>query len=282
MEKVRWRGTWGVGDFMNALNVCHNYCWVNNIKVNLEMHWEHGEDYLHSPDDPETIIERMEWIHSQYHRQDDVVVTHVYNSHLFEHGNMNGNKSKHRFYFDSNAFEPNTAPLNDWIFKPEAFVPKKKKVVIWTPTYNTEQPRTWKRFLTKDDWSSIISSVSWEGWILVELTYRTPVRDAFKQIQEADFIVCYDGMWHFIARNFGKPMFIPSWEGITGYNTPQAIRRPLIDIRKYTDNPSKAISIGRKDVLDFFKEENFESNMGLMKDEGKRYIHRMKKRFYED
>jgi|TARA_B110000908_G_C10210727_1_gene430082 hypothetical protein len=266
MEKVRWRGTWGVGDFMHSLNVCHNYCFYNNTKVNLEMHWQHDEDYRHHPDDPETIIERMSWIHDQYYRQDDVVVTHVFNSDLFQSGNTNPDKQKDRFYFDSNAYDPSSAPPNDWVFKPEVYLPKKKKIVIWTPHYNSEPPRKWKRFLTKDDWAGIIKLLRWKGWILVELTYRTPVRDAFKQIQEADFIFCYDGMWHYIARNFSKAMFIPSWEGITKYNTPMAMTRP-----------------NKEGVLDFIQDggEGFEPNLTRMKDKSNDYIRMMQERYYD-
>ena len=266
MEKVRWRGTWGVGDFQHALNVCHNYCFDNKVKVNLEMHWSHDENYKPHPDDPETIVERMEWLHNKYHRQDDVVVTHVFNSDLFPSGNVNPDKSKPRFFFDSNKFDPTSAPPNDWIFKPEEFVKKRPKIVIWTPAYNSEPPRSWKKFLTIDDWSDIISLLRWDGWILVELTYRTPIKDAYKQIQEADFIVCYDGMWHYIARNFGKPMYIPSWEGITDYNTPQCIRKP-----------------SRKSTMEFFADggEKFQPNLSKMKTKADRYIRMLKEKYHE-
>ena len=264
MEKIRWRGTWGVGDFMQALNACHNYSFKNKNKVNLEMHWEHDEDYLHHPDDPETIIQRMEWIHSQYHRQDDVTITHVYNSDLFPHGNVNPNKNKHRFYFDSDAYEPSGLPPNDWIFKPSTFTDTIKKVVYWTPIHNSEPPRKWKRFLTNDEWYGIIRLLSGEGWIPVELTYRTPIEEAFKQIQEADMIVCYDGMWHFIARNFGKPMFIPSWEGITDYNTPNATRR-----------------ISQNKTMDFFN-NNLPKNINDMRSKAFRYERMIKSKYHED
>jgi hypothetical protein len=278
--KIRWRGTWGVGDFMQALNASHNYCFKNKTTVNLEMHWRHDEDYLHHPKDPETIIQRMDWLHTQYHRQDDVTVTHVFNSQLFPYNNLDTSANKTRCYFDD---KPVASPKNDWIFKPESFVPKRKKIVIWTPTYNSQAPRTWKNFLTSDDWYDIIKLLSWEGWILVELTYRTPISVAFKQISEADFIVCYDGMWHLIARNFGKPMFIPSWEGITEYNTPQAIRRPILDLSKYKDNPSGATAVGRKDVKKFFGDGNkkFEPNLTKMKTKAKVYLKNLKK-YHED
>lgn len=281
-ETVKWRGTPGVGDFMMALNVCHNYAFKNKKKIVLEMHWEHEEDYLHHPKDPETIIQRMEWIHTKYHRQDDVTITHVYNSDLFESGAFNNKPDKDRFYFGSGAYKDNDAPPNHWIFKKEEFVPKKKKIVIWTPTYNKEPPRSWKRFLTNDDWYGIIKMLLWEGWILQELTYRTPIEEAYRHIQESDFIVSYDGMWHYISRNFSKPMFVPSWEGITAYHTPQAVRRPRIDIKKFPDF-TEAQKVGRQEVMDFFKTggEDFTPSMNEMKSKSNRYLKRIK-RYHED
>ena len=67
-EKVSWRGTPGVGDFMWALNSCYAYAIRDNVYVDLEMHWEHGEDYYHHFEDPETIIERMEYIPNRFNK----------------------------------------------------------------------------------------------------------------------------------------------------------------------------------------------------------------------
>lgn len=266
MEKVRWRGTWGIGDSMQALNVCHNYCFKNNTKVNLEMHWTHDEDYLHHPDDPETIIERTNWIHTKYYRQEDVTLTHVFNSDLFESGNMNPNKKKARFYFDSEAFDPNSAPNNDWIFKPEYYGGSRRKQVFWTPTYNSEPPRWWKRVLTSDDWYDIIKLLAGNGWIQVELNYRTPIEQAFNQIKQCNFVVCYDGMWHYIARNLGKPMFIPSKEGITKYNTPNAVTRP-----------KKRTGSVKLETREFFNDDFFNKGLIEMRKTAKSYISRLRK-----
>ena len=267
MEKGRWRGTWGVGDFMLALQVCHNYCYKNNTKVNLEMHWETKEGHLETPQDPETIVERMEWIHNKFYRQEDVTVTHVYESDLFLSGNVNPDKNKKRFYFESGAFDDEPAPPNDWVFKKEYYRPRDKgsgnKIVMWTPTYNTEPPRKWKRFLTNDDWHCIIKLLRREGWILDEITYRTPIEEAFTQIQNADYVFCYDGMWHYIAGMFATPIFIPSWEGISKYACPQAVLRP-----------------NRKYVMEFVESFTKEGHKH-MRNKSDRYLARLGK-FYED
>jgi len=287
MEKVRWRGTWGIGDSMHALNVCHKYARDTKQKINLEMHWSHDEDYLEHPKDPETIVQRTDWIHKQYHRQEDVTMTHVFNSDLFPKGNMNPEKDKTRFIFDSGKGEPVD---NNWVFKPEAFDTKRtKKIVIWTPMKNSQAPRNWKNFLTKEDWHDIIKMLSWEGWNIVQLTYRTPIRDAFRQIQQARFIVCYDGMWHYIARNLGKPMFIPSYESITNYNTPNAIRIPKFSHRKLELNTEKYQELSdlknkaRGDVMDWWKKDgdDFSNQLGDMNKRAEKHLKNIK-RFHED
>ncbi len=266
MIKIRWRGTWGIGDSMWGLNVAHVHANLRKHKVNLEFHWTHDKDYLHSPLDPETIIERTEWIHTRYHRQEDVVVTHVCNSELFDPDNTSMDRDKHRFYFEDDWHSPKGTPPQDWLFKKEFFDKEKRKIVIFNPIENTEAPRSWKRFLTKDDWDAIIQALRWRGWDTRILTYRTPIEDAFTQIQEAQFIVCYDGMWHKIGRNFSKPMLIPSWEGITTYNTPQAIKFP-----------------NREKFLEFIGDggEHFTKGLTEMKDKARHHLVKWAK-IYED
>jgi len=245
MELITWRGTPGVGDFMWALNCAHNYCYHNNIKVNLEFHWEHDEKHLHHFEDPETIIERLEYLHNFYHRKDDVTVTHVFNSDgRYTDWSYNDDlvpeddgsiriaairrPNKSRFWFQSGAYsdkEGSGAPDPNWIFREDAFREiDKNKIVIWRPTFNAEVPRTWKRQLTNDDWDDIISLLRQGGLYVVELTYRTPVSEALHHISTCRMILSYDGMWHYIARNLCRPMVVVSTEGITKYHTPNCVR----------------------------------------------------------
>jgi hypothetical protein len=238
---------------MWALNSAHNYCYQNNTKVTLEFHWEHEKDHLHHFEDPETIIERLEYIHNFYHRKDDVTVVHVYGERtrysdwkfdddvvLEEDGSRRikaiERKGKNRFWFSSGAYtdgDGDRAPVNDWIFREDAFRKiDKRKVVIWRPTFNAEVPRTWKRSLTHKNWDAIISSMRGKGLYVVELTYRTPVSEAFYHISTCRQVICYDGMWHYIARNFAIPMVVLSSEGITSYHTPHCIKT-----NKKKDNP---------------------------------------------
>lgn len=243
MELITWRGTPGVGDFMWALNSAHNYAYRTKQKVNLEFQWEHEEDYLHHFEDPETIIERLNYIHNFYHRKDDVEVTHVFNAWgryrdwkysddliMTEEGRLRQvarKGPKNRFWFESGAYSDEIggkAPTPDWIFREDAFRPIENKAVIWTPKFNAEVPRTWKNFLTESEWDDIISSTRRAGFNVIELNYRTPIAEAMYHISTCRQVICYDGMWHYLARNFMRPTVVISSEGVTRYHTPHCIR----------------------------------------------------------
>jgi hypothetical protein len=276
MELITWRGTPGVGDFMWALNSAHNYAYRTKQKVNLEFQWEHSEDYLHHFEDPETIIERLNYVHNFYHRKDDVEVTHVFNAWgryrdwkysddliMTEEGRLRQvakNKNKNRFWFESGTFsdEPGGKPPNpDWTFREDAFPEiDRSKVVIWTPKLNAEVPRTWKNWLTSSEWDDIISSTRRAGFNVIELNYRTPISEAMYHISTCRQVICYDGMWHYIARNFQRPIAVISSEGVTRYHTPHALR---LDPREETeenvwwwmDNIAKLLGTSKRQAVDY-------------------------------
>ena len=245
-ELVTWRGTPGVGDFMWALNSCHRYAADHNIrKINLELHWEHGEDYLHHFEDPETIIERCNYIHNFYHQQDRVEIHHIFNADgryrdwkyaddvVNENGvnrvkAVNAHGQKNRFWFQSGFYNDDRgspAPNNDWIFRQDAFQEyNPKRIVYWRPTWNAEKPRTWKRLFDNNDWEQLIIHFKAMGFEMHELSYRTPASEAMYLISTARMVICYDGIWHYVAKNFARPLAVISGEGVTKYHTPNALR----------------------------------------------------------
>lgn len=245
-ELVTWRGTPGVGDFMWALNSCHRYAADHNIrKINLELHWEHGEDYLHHFEDPETIIERCNYIHNFYHQQDRVEIHHIFNAVgryrdwkyaddvVNENGvnrvkAVNAHGQKNRFWFQSGFYnddQGSPAPNNDWIFRQDAFQEyNPKRIVYWRPTWNAEKPRTWKRLFDNNDWEQLIIHFKAMGFEMHELSYRTPASESMYLISTARMVICYDGIWHYVAKNFARPLAVISGEGVTKYHTPNALR----------------------------------------------------------
>jgi len=231
---------------MWALNSCHKYAADHNIrKINLELHWEHGEDYLHHFEDPETIIERCNYIHNFYHQQERVEIHHIFNANgryrdwkyaddvVNENGvnrvkAVNAHAQKNRFWFQSGYYNDDRgspAPNNDWIFRQDAFQEyDPKRIVYWRPTWNAEKPRTWKRLFENDDWEQLIIHFKAMGFDMHELSYRTPASEAMYLISTARMVICYDGIWHYVAKNFARPLAVISGEGVTKYHTPNALR----------------------------------------------------------
>lgn len=231
---------------MWALNSCHRYAADHNVrKINLELHWEHGEDYLHHFEDPETIIERCNYIHNFYHQQDRVEVHHIFNADgryrdwkyaddvVNENGvnrvkAVNAHGQKNRFWFQSGFYNDDRgspAPNNDWIFRQDAFQEyNPKRIVFWRPTWNAEKPRTWKRLFDNNDWEQLIIHFKAMGFEMHELSYRTPASEAMYLISTARMVICYDGIWHYAAKNFARPLAVISGEGVTKYHTPNALR----------------------------------------------------------
>lgn len=207
----------GMGDAMLALNLAYRWSHWNQERLILNLHWTHGPEHLHHPEDPETIIERTDYVNALYAKgNSDVEVNHIFNTDRTDILNTTTRYD----WLDPREHKK----TNSWMFKPEIQLPvEKKKVVIWRPVFNAEVPKYWKRIVPNDQWNRIIDLYKEDGYNVVELCYRTPIREVLYHINTCEFILCYDGMWHYIAKNFLKPMIVASHDGITRYHTRHAV-----------------------------------------------------------
>ena len=222
-DTIDWKGTIGVGDFQMGLNACHMTAHLLGRPVTMNVHWAHDEDYLFHCEDPETIIERFDYLHSRYHRQEEVIVNHIFNSD-------DKDVFKYRWRGLDRVGRPRGTPivgLNSWSFRPDTYRPvDNNKVVIWRPFANATPAPRWKKTFTEHDWYKIVEWYlkSKHKYNVVELDYRTTVREAFYHLSECRFFVCYDGMWHYVARNFCKPGVAVGDSGIIRYHDPQCVQ----------------------------------------------------------
>lgn len=224
-NSVDWKGNIGVGDILFGLNAVHMLTHLARKKRPLEqmimnVYWEHKEDHLHHFEDPETIIERCDYLHSFYHDVDAVKVNHI-----FEHRDEELWKIRHRGF--QRVAGP-TAVLDgipSWMFRQDSWCDKPidNKVVFWRPFSNAETAASWKRTFTEKDWERIIDTLKDKGFEPIELTYRTPVREVFYHIKHCRFAIFYDGMWQYVARNFMKPVISLGNASITQTHSPQGI-----------------------------------------------------------
>ena len=228
---LQCKTTPGVGDYMYALNKAFMLSWRTGHIFDVEFHWNHGEDHLHHFEDPETIVERFDHTLPYYLHHDRLNVSHHFNSVGHE------KLDRKRFYPNQtlrdlpgvNSMAKVEPGINEWSFKPSHLEVDANKVVIWRPLFNAETARDWKRVVSNQMWEDVISILEAHGYQVVELTYRTPIREAHYHIATCDFVVCYDGMWHYFAKNYNKPTIVTSRSAITKMHTPHALMLHELD-----------------------------------------------------
>jgi len=223
-NEVDWKGTIGVGDILFGLNAVHMMVHLMRQRrdvpyVTMNVYWEHSEDYLHHFEDPETIVERAEYLHNFYYDKDAVRMNHIFDSTDLEIRAL-----RHR------GFQRQRSPLAvldgipSWIFRKDVWAEaEENKVVFWRPLFNKDIPRGWKRTFTNHDWERIIHTLEQKGFKLTELSYRTPVREALYHIRTCRFCIFYDGMWQYIAKNLCKPVIALGDSGIIETHNPQGV-----------------------------------------------------------
>ena len=223
-NEVDWKGTIGVGDILFGLNAVHMMVHLMRKRrevpyVTMNVYWEHDEQYLHHFEDPETIIERAEYIHNFYYDKDAVRMNHILNSTDTEITSL-----RHRGFQRLRSPLAVLDGLPSWVFRKDIWCePVENKVVFWRPLFNKDIPRGWKRTYSNDDWERIIQILKRKGFNPVELTYRTPVREAMYHIRTCRFCIFYDGMWQYIAKNLCKPVIALGDSGILETHNPQGV-----------------------------------------------------------
>jgi hypothetical protein len=203
---VDWKGTPGVGDILFGLNTVHMLCHLSGRDhLQINVHWDHNSSHLHHYEDPETIVDRCDYLHNFYYNKDAIKINHCFDSYDKELWEI-----RHR------GFQRKAGPTKvldgicNWIYDPKYWpdTVDDNKVVFWRPLFNAESPPSWKRSFGTKDWEQIIKTLEDKGYNLVELTYRTPVREAFYHIKTCRFAIYYDGMWQYICKNFMKPVIV--------------------------------------------------------------------------
>ena len=191
MFDIQWRAGFGYGDFVSGLGYAHNASIKYNTKVNITFHWEHGSSYRESPQDPETIIERMWYIYGTMEKSEEVKIFVKTSS-----------KPKYRFINHLDEFNPIHGLWNTTLHNTYT-----NKVVLWRSKYNTFFPGTDKD-PAHDHWDKIIDWLTYLGYSVSEVTYRTPISDVMKDISECSFGIGYDGMIHQLFKYMWKPLIV--------------------------------------------------------------------------
>ncbi len=223
-ELMMARAGEGAGDQLMALNAAHAWASHYNTKVELEYHWHRPEDYKWVESDPECMAERTDRVHSKLLYPETVEVIHLWGSDLFDYHGTHGREGKNadidlRREIDPKRWlfpkKPDAGSLHDSVpfgkqlgFAEWSFSEKptqSKTIAFWDYSLNKEMPnenKIPKEYLLDEVLSQL--SESFPDHQIIHLTYRDTFEEAYNVIRDCEFCVGYDGMWHVLARNFGK------------------------------------------------------------------------------
>lgn len=191
MLRIEWRSGFGYGDFVTGLGYAHNASIKYQTPVEINFHWSHDLNHKETPEDPETIIDRMWYVYSTMKHLSDVSVNVTTNS-------------TPEWRFINNLDEYN-AIHGIWLNNLEMI--ETDTVVLWRSKYNTFFPGVLKDPIW-DKWDNVIDWLTDQGYRVHEVTYRTPVEEVIEAIRVCKFGIGYDGMVHQLFKYLWKPLIV--------------------------------------------------------------------------
>lgn len=201
-NKIVALGKYAYGDAIWMYNIACNTAKTLGETVDLEVHWNWDRDFYHSFDDHENIIDQVDYLYQFYHLKDSVRVNHIYNTRLKKEDILRRG-SKLRYGADPLDVDKS----NWWVFNPELKLkPHVKKVVVWN-SYGNAEPSP-KEILTRKEWTSLIDNLKSCGYTVVEVCYRTPIRELMYHINTASSCIGYSGLCYQIANNWCVPCMV--------------------------------------------------------------------------
>lgn len=215
-SNIRWKTTVGIGDAMYGMNIAYMRAFVNQKPTNFNLHFYHSKDYYYHYEDPETVYERFEYVKQRYMWPDMVNFDIVIDSNDY---------SLYKKFYTGIQRRSRSELYRYWSFDPTLNTSStNRKICFWRPTGNLRQQiGNDKHILLDWEWQRLADRLTDFGWDIVEIDYRTPISEAMYHIRTCECCLSYEGMWHYIAKNFFKPHIVISTAGISSWHTPAAV-----------------------------------------------------------
>lgn len=230
-------------------------------KVYLKYHWLNSPEWKFHFEDPQTIIEQQQYLLTRMHGYGKVKVDveNIFNtSQDFLNGDLHSHIER------PNGYAVLEGP-NTWLFR-EQFLnlkPYDNLVVVWRTKFISSNYPKFKDSYDSSYWDLIIPILKMLNYNVVEVTHRTPISEVFYLISRCKFVVAYNGMYHYIAKNLVKPMIVLGDSSIIRTHNPQAIHF-------YAPHKDKS----EREVLDYLL--NIKTNYRMME----KKVCKVKKQIY--
>ena len=222
----------GAGDIIGQINTAFAWSEYHDRPVHLNVHWgsRNPQDYKVVETDTESVAERYMHVYDRMKQgKHEVTMSHEFNSDqfafldslfaddvpnevrrdlkparwLFESGPLTNDPIHGRDPKGDIPFLSIGGPEWEWKDAPEV----NKKIVFWSSRDNKDSIKSYKDFpFTSQHWREVEKTLmhKFPDYEIVKVSYRDDFREVYQHIRGCSFCIGYDGMWHTIARNFGK------------------------------------------------------------------------------
>lgn len=244
---IIWRCSHGTSDAMMALNCAYHVAHVTRKSLVLNMHWKNGSDYRFHCEDSENVTDHIEYLHKFYHGygRGTVEVVNEFNKPYGKQLHYNIDSPTKGYVSLKN--------ITSWSFD-RKFLDKKpydKMVVYWRPFSSIGKMPDFKKQYDDDYWENIIQILKSSGYTLIEVSYRTPIREVLYLIQRCQFVIGYHGLYQYISRNLFKPSIILGSNGNLGqshnpharlFKNPKSEKNLLVYLENFNTHLPSVIS----------------------------------------
>lgn len=191
---IQWRSDEGYGDFITGVGYAHSSTIKYQRPVAITFHWPNPKNTLLSSIDKEPINYRFDVILEYFKPVEGLTIKHEYNS-----------SPNYRFINELEEFNP----LHGLWYPKNKLSVESGLVVFWSSKHNLKFPGYPKDPLY-DHWDNIVLDLTRLGYQVVEVTYRTPIREAMELMCRCEFGIGYEGMIHQLFKFLWKPIIIAS------------------------------------------------------------------------
>ena len=198
------------GNVARKLSYLFSYCHNFTGDINLNLFWHPKEFLKHNHyEDAESWVEKNNYIIKKLNIISDIDIVHyMTTSKKMAPIEIVGEED-----LDANMIEKLYRLPNKPMFRVDLQT-QKDKVCFWRYdknrlTYHRDpnQYETWykENTYTPDEWCKLYSFLN-KNYNVVELEYRTPIREVFYHLSTCEFVVGYGAMWHILSNHLDNPM----------------------------------------------------------------------------
>lgn len=218
---INFAGRTGVGDVMLGLNTAFYVSNYLDQHVDLNFYWKTDKDWKFHFEDPDSLVECQEFLVTQMHGfgKVDLSITNI-----FEADNIPIPGNDLHSGIERPTGYTSLTNINTWMFR-ESLVDapvNENLVVMWHPKLIRTDMPSFKKSYDDSYWDIIIGILKAKGYTVKEVDYRTPIREVLYVMTKCRFVIAYNGVYHYLAKNLIKPMIAMGDSGIMKTHSPHA------------------------------------------------------------